>query len=159
MNCSFDDIKRILSKEDIDKYDKKIVYYLYSLLNNFDKKCSWLYNLDKKNTFNNMNSIEEIIYSIGDRKLTDIERISLALDSLEKNIKPDKESSKNILETIQLMRQILKNRAASPSLINYLKKLIVEMQIILGQDITFYSVAENLFEEKMLKLTRNYRGY
>ena len=145
MNYSFDDIKRILSKEDIDKYDKKIVYYLYSLLNNFDKKSLWLYNLDKKNTFNNMNSIEEIIYSIGDRKLTDIERISLALDSLEKNIKPDKESSKNILETIQLMRQIL--------------KLIVEMQIILGQDITFYSVAENLFEEKMLKLTRNYRGY
>ena len=159
MNYSFDDIKRILSKEDIDKYDKKIVYYLYSLLNNFDKKSLWLYNLDKKNTFNNMNSIEEIIYSIGDRKLTDIKRISLALDSLEKNIKPDKESSKNILETIQLMRQILKNKAVSPSLINYLKKLIVEMQIILGQDITFYSVAENLFEEKMLKLTRNYRGY
>ena len=159
MNYSFDDIKRILSKEDIDKYDKKIVYYLYSLLNNFDKKSLWLYNLDKKNTFNNMNSIEEIIYSIGDRKLTDIERISLALDSLEKNIKPDKESSKNILETIQLMRQILKNKAVSPSLINYLKKLIVEMQIILGQDITFYSVAENLIKKKMLKLTRNYRGY
>lgn len=51
MNYSFDDIKRILSKEDIDKYDKKIVYYLYSLLNNFDKKSLWLYNLDKKKHF------------------------------------------------------------------------------------------------------------
>ena len=47
----------------------------------------------------------------------------------------------------------------SSSLIAYFKKLITEIQIILGEDITFYSVAEELFDEKMLKLIKDNKEY
>ena len=138
MDYNIDDVKSVLRDNAIKFPDKKIIYNLYSVL-------SKLYDND--------------LYIINNNKLlTDQERLGLEIESLLKRVNENQDNAV-VREVLMLMKQAYDKGELSSSLIAYFKKLITEIQIILGEDITFYSVAEELFDEKMLKLTKDNKEY
>ena len=144
MDYNIDDVKSVLRDNAIKFPDKKIIYNLYSVL-------SKLYD-------NDLTKYENDIYIINNKLLTDYERLGLEIESLLKRVN-DNQNNAVVREILILMKQAYDKGKLSSSLIAYFKKLITEIQIILGEDITFYSVAEELFDEKMLKLTKDNKEY
>ena len=145
MDYNIDDVKSVLRDNAIKFPDKKIIYNLYSVL-------SKLYD-------NDLTKYENDIYFINNNKLlTDQERVGLEIESLLKKVN-ENQNNAVVREILILMKQAYDKGKLSSSLIAYFKKLITEIQIILGEDITFYSVAEELFDEKMLKLTKDNKEY
>ena len=144
MDYNIDDVKSVLRDNAIKFPDKKIIYNLYSVL-------SKLYD-------NDLTKYENDIYIINNKLLTDYERLELEIESLLKRVN-ENQNNAVVREILILMKQAYDKGKLSSSLIAYFKKLITEIQIILGEDITFYSVAEELFDEKMLKLTKDNKEY
>ena len=144
MDYNIDDVKSVLRDNAIKFPDKKIIYNLYSVL-------SKLYD-------NDLTKYENDIYIINNKLLTDYERLGLEIESLLKRVN-DNQNNAVVREILILMKQAYDKGKLSSSLIAYFKKLITEIQIILGKDITFYSVAEELFDEKMLKLIKDNKEY
>ena len=145
MDYNIDDVKSVLRDNAIKFPDKKIIYNLYSVL-------SKLYD-------NDLTKYENDIYIINNNKLlTDQERLGLEIESLLKRVNENQDNAV-VREILILMKQAYDKGELSSSLIAYFKKLITEIQIILGEDITFYSVAEELFDEKMLKLIKDNKEY
>lgn len=144
MDYNIDDVKSVLRDNAIKFPDKKIIYNLYSVL-------SKLYD-------NDLTKYENDIYIINNKLLTDYERLGLEIESLLKRVN-DNQNNAVVREILILMKQAYDKGKLSSSLIAYFKKLITEIQIILGEDITFYSVAEELFDEKMLKLIKDNKEY
>ena len=144
MDYNIDDVKSVLRDNAIKFPDKKIIYNLYSVL-------SKLYD-------NDLTKYENDIYIINNKLLTDYERLELEIESLLKRVN-ENQNNAVVSEILILMKQAYDKGKLSSSLIAYFKKLITEIQIILGEDITFYSVAEELFDEKMLKLIKDNKEY
>lgn len=144
MDYNIDDVKSVLRDNAIKFPDKKIIYNLYSVL-------SKLYD-------NDLTKYENDIYIINNKLLTDYERLELEIESLLKRVN-ENQNNAVVREILILMKQAYDKGKLSSSLIAYFKKLITEIQIILGEDITFYSVAEELFDEKMLKLIKDNKEY
>ena len=144
MDYNIDDVKSVLRDNAIKFPDKKIIYNLYSVL-------SKLYD-------NDLTKYENDIYIINNKLLTDYERLGLEIESLLKRVN-DNQNNAVVREILILMKQAYDKGKLSSSLIAYFKKLITEIQIILREDITFYSVAEELFDEKMLKLIKDNKEY
>ncbi len=144
MDYNIDDVKSVLRDNAIKFPDKKIIYNLYSVL-------SKLYD-------NDLTKYENDIYIINNKLLTDYERLGLEIESLLKRVN-ENQNNAVVREILILMKQAYDKGKLSSSLIAYFKKLITEIQIILGEDITFYSVAEELFDEKMLKLIKDNKEY
>ena len=144
MDYNIDDVKSVLRDNAIKFPDKKIIYNLYSVL-------SKLYD-------NDLTKYENDIYIINNKLLTDYERLGLEIESLLKRVN-DNQNNAVVREILILMKQAYDKGKLSSSLIAYFKKLITEIQIILGEDITFYSVAEEVFDEKMLKLIKDNKEY
>ena len=144
MDYNIDDVKSVLRDNAIKFPDKKIIYNLYSVL-------SKLYD-------NDLTKYENDIYIINNNLLTDYERLGLEIESLLKRVN-ENQNNAVVREILILMKQAYDKGKLSSSLIAYFKKLITEIQIILGEDITFYSVAEELFDEKMLKLIKDNKEY
>ena len=144
MDYNIDDVKSVLRDNAIKFPDKKIIYNLYSVL-------SKLYD-------NDLTKYENDIYIINNKLLTDYERLGLEIESLLKRVNENQDNAV-VREVLMLMKQAYDKGELSSGLIAYFKKLITEIQIILGEDITFYSVAEELFDEKMLKLIKDNKEY
>lgn len=146
MDYNIDDVKSVLRDNAIKFPDKKIIYNLYSVL-------SKLYD-------NDLTKYENDIYinNNNNKLLTDQERVGLEIESLLKKVN-ENQNNAVVREILILMKQAYDKGELSSSLIAYFKKLITEIQIILGEDITFYSVAEELFDEKMLKLIKDNKEY
>ena len=144
MDYNIDDVKSVLRDNAIKFPDKKIIYNLYSVL-------SKLYD-------NDLTKYENDIYIINNKLLTDYERLGLEIESLLKRVN-ENQNNAVVREILILMKKAYDKGELSSSLIAYFKKLITEIQIILGEDITFYSVAEELFDEKMLKLIKDNKEY
>ena len=144
MDYNIDDVKSVLRDNAIKLPEKKVIYNLYSVL-------SKLYD-------NDLTKYENDIYIINNKLLTDYERLGLEIESLLKRVN-DNQNNAVVREILILMKQAYDKGKLSSSLIAYFKKLITEIQIILGEDITFYSVAEELFDEKMLKLIKDNKEY
>ena len=144
MDYNIDDVKSVLRDNAIKFPDKKIIYNLYSVL-------SKLYD-------NDLTKYENDIYIINNKLLTDYERVGLEIESLLKKVN-ENQNNAVVREILILMKKTYDKGELSSSLIAYFKKLITEIQIILGEDITFYSVAEELFDEKMLKLIKDNKEY
>ena len=144
MDYNIDDVKSVLRDNAIKFPDKKIIYNLYSVL-------SKLYD-------NDLTKYENDIYIINNKLLTDYERVGLEIESLLKKVN-ENQNNAVVREILILMKKAYDKGELSSSLIAYFKKLITEIQIILGEDITFYSVAEELFDEKMLKLIKDNKEY
>ena len=146
MDYNIDDVKSVLRDNAIKFPDKKIIYNLYSVL-------SKLYD-------NDLTKYENDIYinNNNNKLLTDQERVGLEIESLLKKVN-ENQNNAVVREILILMKKAYDKGELSSSLIAYFKKLITEIQIILGEDITFYSVAEELFDEKMLKLIKDNKEY
>lgn len=144
MDYNIDDVKSVLRDNAIKFPDKKIIYNLYSVLS--------------KSYDNDLTKYENDIYIINNKLLTDYERLGLEIESLLKRVN-ENQNNAVVREILILMKQAYDKGKLSSSLIAYFKKLITEIQIILGEDITFYSVAEELFDEKMLKLIKDNKEY
>ena len=144
MDYNIDDVKSVLRDNAIKFPEKKVIYNLYSVL-------SKLYD-------NDLTKYENDIYIINNKLLTDYERLELEIESLLKRVN-ENQNNAVVREILILMKQAYDKGKLSSSLIAYFKKLITEIQIILGEDITFYSVAEELFDEKMLKLIKDNKEY
>lgn len=144
MDYNIDDVKSVLRDNAIKLPEKKVIYNLYSVL-------SKLYD-------NDLTKYENDIYIINNKLLTDYERLELEIESLLKRVN-ENQNNAVVREILILMKQAYDKGKLSSSLIAYFKKLITEIQIILGEDITFYSVAEELFDEKMLKLIKDNKEY
>ena len=146
MDYNIDDVKSVLRDNAIKFPEKKVIYNLYSVL-------SKLYD-------NDLTKYENDIYinNNNNKLLTDQERVGLEIESLLKKVN-ENQNNAVVREILILMKKAYDKGELSSSLIAYFKKLITEIQIILGEDITFYSVAEELFDEKMLKLTKDNKEY
>lgn len=146
MDYNIDDVKSVLRDNAIKFPEKKVIYNLYSVL-------SKLYD-------NDLTKYENDIYinNNNNKLLTDQERVGLEIESLLKRVNENQDNAV-VREILILMKQAYDKGELSSSLIAYFKKLITEIQIILGEDITFYSVAEELFDEKMLKLIKDNKEY
>ena len=146
MDYNIDDVKSVLRDNAIKFPEKKVIYNLYSVL-------SKLYD-------NDLTKYENEIYinNNNNKLLTDQERVGLEIESLLKKVN-ENQNNAVVREILILMKQAYDKGELSSSLIAYFKKLITEIQIILGEDITFYSVAEELFDEKMLKLIKDNKEY
>lgn len=145
MDYNIDDVKSVLRDNAIKFPEKKVIYNLYSVL-------SKLYD-------NDLTKYENDIYINNNNKLlTDQERVGLEIESLLKKVN-ENQNNAVVREILILMKKAYDKGELSSSLIAYFKKLITEIQIILGEDITFYSVAEELFDEKMLKLIKDNKEY
>ena len=146
MDYNIDDVKSVLRDNAIKFPEKKVIYNLYSVL-------SKLYD-------NDLTKYENEIYinNNNNKLLTDQERVGLEIESLLKKVN-ENQNNAVVREILILMKKAYDKGELSSSLIAYFKKLITEIQIILGEDITFYSVAEELFDEKMLKLIKDNKEY
>ncbi len=146
MDYNIDDVKSVLRDNAIKFPEKKVIYNLYSVL-------SKLYD-------NDLTKYENDIYinNNNNKLLTDQERVGLEIESLLKKVN-ENQNNAVVREILILMKKAYDKGELSSSLIAYFKKLITEIQIILGEDITFYSVAEELFDEKMLKLIKDNKEY
>lgn len=142
---NFDDyeIIKILENDNFNLYDKKIIYKLYYL--------------NKKKP--NLIDLEERIYTIDDIVVPDETRIEMAINELKNKAKKyNNDSITKVIATLELLFNKGKGNL-SPSLIAFMKKVIVEMQISLNESVTFYSVIQELLDEKMLSLkNQNKRG-
>ncbi len=134
-----DDIKKIIFSEE-DILNRK---FLYNLFNMFLK-------LGDNITLKDLNHFEEEIYTVNNELLSDIGRIEIELDKISSALKCLQDQ-----EAVMLYSQLKifwESGGLSRSAIDYVKKVILKLQIILGLDITFYSVAKDLLNDSLLRL-------
>ena len=136
-NLNTNDLKFVINSNKISANDKKLLYRLYSLIYNSNQK-----------RINNLASLEEEIYNFEGKTLSDEYRIKLAIKSLES--KAREKNYPAILDIIEMLENLAK-KDLTPEVVRFMKKRIVELQVFLGESITFFSVLEDLFQEKMLR--------
>ena len=134
-----DDIKKIIFSEE-DILNRK---FLYNLFNMFLK-------LGDNITLKDLNHFEEEIYTVNNELLSDVGRIEIELDKISSALKCLQDQ-----EAVMLYSQLkifCVSGGLSRSAIDYVKKVILKLQIRLGLDITFYSVAKDLLNDSLLRL-------
>ena len=146
-------ISELLKTEQIDKsninlYETYLFLLKYCELENKNQDIS----LKKL-----MNSLENKIYTVGNRTLTDKERILFELNKIEKKLKDDTIKTDNKeywLSQIQSLKNFIyptnsKIEEIDISIINYLKKEITKIQSALGLKNTFFNALNELFEDNI----------
>lgn len=127
---------------------------LFVSLFNFYKKANKLNSFPDIN--NSLQLLEDKIYNNNNRKIGDEEKIRLEIERI-KTIKVTNPKVKQIVtKTIKELEELLDNKVCfSASILEYIKKKMVELQILLKLDITFFKAAYDLFTEKYsnLKIT------
>ena len=147
-----------MNKEEIDiNLIKKYVYndnsvstedkMLFVSLFNFYKKANRLNSLESIK--NELNNYEYKIYNIDNKKMTEEEKIRLEIERIKRAKVTNSEVKHTVDETIKEIEELLNNKLYfSDSILQYIKKKIVELQILLKLDITFLQSAYDLFLEK-----------
>ena len=144
-------IKKYIYNDNLASTEEKL---LFVSLFNFYKKTNRLNKLE--DVEDELNNYECKIYNVDDKKITEEDKIRLEIERI-KRVKVTNPEIKHILEeTIKEIEELLNNKLYfSDSIIQYIKKKIVELQILLKLDITFFKAAYDLFTEKYnnLKIT------
>lgn len=147
-----------MNKEELDiNLIKKYVYndnsvstedkMLFVSLFNFYRKANRLNSLESIK--NELNNYEYKIYNIDNKKMTEEEKIRLEIERIKRAKVTNPEVKHTVDETIKEIEELLNNKLYfSDSILQYIKKKIVELQILLKLDITFLQSAYDLFLEK-----------
>ena len=137
-------IKKYIYNDNLASPEDKL---LFASLFNFYKKANTLNSL--KDVGDELNNYEDKIYNFDDIRINEEDKIRLEIERIKRvNIMPP-EIKKNVDETIKEIEELLNNKMYfSDSIMEYIKKKIVELQILLKLDITFFKAAYDLFKEK-----------
>ena len=133
--------KYLYSDIDINPEKEEIIYNLYI----FYKKLNSLKDkISEEEFYSKLFMYENKIYNINSKSLTDIEKIELELNNYRDV--DDKKISLRIKKILNLIRKKIKSETLSDDDIMYFKRCLVEIQILSGNNITFYHAAYTLFE-------------
>lgn len=119
-----------------------------SKLENLWFKLDTSYNKNGDGLNNYLNELENRIYTVGGKVLTDKDRIKLELLRISKIENLDT-SYKETLEEIKKIMTL--NNWDNPITINYIKELLLSLQIDLKSNITFLSVVDSLYNKEKFK--------
>lgn len=137
-------IKEYIYKDNFVKPEEKI---LFISLFNFYKKAN------KLNSFQSiedeLKKYEDKIYNIDNKTLTEEEKLRLEIEKIKRIRITDPEIKQIVDQTIKKIENLLNDKLYfSNDVIDYIKKKIIELQIFLKLDITFFKAAYDLFKEK-----------
>lgn len=137
-------IKEYIYKDNFVKPEEKI---LFISLFNFYKKAN------KLNSFQSiedeLKKYEDKIYNIDNKTLTEEEKLRLEIEKIKRIRITDPEIKQIVDRTIKEIENLLNDKLYfSNDVIDYIKKKIIELQIVLKLDITFFKAAYDLFKEK-----------
>lgn len=137
-------IKEYIYKDNFVKPEEKI---LFISLFNFYKKAN------KLNSFQSiedeLKKYEDKIYNIDNKTLTEEEKLRLEIEKIKRIRITDPEIKQIVDQTIKEIENLLNDKLYfSNDVIDYIKKKIIELQIFLKLDITFFKAAYDLFKEK-----------
>lgn len=145
-------IKEYIQDSDKDDIDLNIFLGLYVNYYNLNPT------LEIKHEDYDYKNYEEEIYTINNEILSDIKRVWIEIDKIKTGIKTAKNPiiKKYIQKHIYLLQSLIQENPDNiKELMDYLKKQIVRIQMLLGMDITFYNAAHELFINEYLKLEEN----
>lgn len=139
MNYNINQLEDLLKNKELTFSDKKIIYQLYGLLKG----------LENQEESVKLSEYEDEIFTVEGKILSDKERLRLVAEDL--NITAKDNENFTIKTTLDMLNKISKRNYLAPSMVSFLKKLAVKLQILLGEEITFYSVLEEMLDEEMSK--------
>ena len=139
MNYNINQLEELLKNKELTFSDKKIIYQLYGLLKG----------LENQEESVKLSEYEDEIFTVEGKILSDKERLRLVAEDL--NITAKDNENFTIKTTLDMLNKISKRNYLAPSMVSFLKKLAVKLQILLGEEITFYSVLEEMLDEEMSK--------
>lgn len=137
-------IKEYIYKDNFVKPEEKLIFIS---LFNFYKKAN------KLNSFQSiedeLKKYEDKIYNIDNKTLTEEEKLRLEIEKIKRIRITDPEIKQIVDQTIKEIENLLNDKLYfSNDVIDYIKKKIIELQIVLKLDITFFKAAYDLFKEK-----------
>lgn len=139
MNYNINQLEELLKNKELTFSDKKIIYQLYGLLKG----------LENQEESVKLSEYEDEIFTVEGKILSDKERLRLVAEDL--NITAKDNENFTIKTTLDMLNKISKREYLTSSMVSFLKKLAVKLQILLGEEITFYSVLEEMLDEEMSK--------
>lgn len=139
MNYNINQLEELLKNKELTFSDKKIIYQLYGLLKG----------LENQEESVKLSEYEDEIFTVEGKILSDKERLRLVAEDLNITAKDNEDFT--IKTTLDMLNKISKRNYLAPSMVSFLKKLAVKLQILLGEEITFYSVLEEMLDEEMSK--------
>lgn len=139
MNYNINQLEELLKNKELTFSDKKIIYQLYGLLKG----------LENQEESVKLSEYEDEIFTVEGKILSDKERLRLVAEDLNITAKDNEDFT--IKTTLDMLNKISKRKYLAPSMVSFLKKLAVKLQILLGEEITFYSVLEEMLDEEMSK--------
>lgn len=139
MNYNINQLEDLLKNKELTFSDKKIIYQLYGLLKG----------LENQEESVKLSEYEDEIFTVEGKILSDKERLRLVAEDL--NITAKDNENFTIKTTLDMLNKISKREYLTSSMVSFLKKLAVKLQILLGEEITFYSVLEEMLDEEMSK--------
>ena len=132
-------VQELLEKEDMSTNEKKILIKLYLLCSKLDKYFS----ITKKNKKDTLKAMENEIYNIDNKVLTDAEKVYLEYIYYKNLNKPVLNDYIKYIE-----RKIVDNKNnLSEQELEYLKELLVKIQILTNNDITFFNSSYELLNK------------
>lgn len=132
-------VQELLEKEDMSTNEKKILIKLYLLCSKLDKYFS----ITKKNKKDTLKAMENEIYNIDNKVLTDAEKVYLEYIYYKNLNKP---VLNDYIKYIK--RKIVDNKNnLSEQELEYLKELLVKIQILTNNDITFFNSSYELLNK------------
>lgn len=139
MNYNINQLEELLKNKELTFSDKKIIYQLYGLLKGLENQEGPV----------KLSEYEDEIFTVEGKILSDKERLRLVAEYLNITAKDNEDFT--IKTTLDMLNKISKRNYLAPSMVSFLKKLAVKLQILLGEEITFYSVLEEMLDEEMSK--------
>ena len=137
-------IKEYIYNDNLVSTEDKL---LFVSLFNFYKKANRLNHLE--DIEEELKKYEKKIYNIDDKEITEEDKIRLELVRIKRVKVINPEVKQTVNEIIKEIEELLNNKLYfSDSILEYIKKKIVELQILLKLDITFLKSAYDLFNEK-----------
>ena len=136
-------IKEYIYKDNSVKPEEKL---LFISLFNFYKKANRLNSF--QSIEDELKKYEDKIYNIDNKTLTEEEKLRLEIEKIKRIRITDPEIKQIVDQTIKEIENLLNDKLYfSNDVIDYIKK-IIELQIVLKLDITFFKAAYDLFKEK-----------
>lgn len=137
-------IKEYIYKDNSVKPEEKL---LFISLFNFYKKANRLNSF--QSIEDELKKYEDKIYNIDNKTLTEEEKLRLEIEKIKRIRITDPEIKQIVDQTIKEIENLLNDKLYfSNDVIDYIKKKIIELQIVLKLDITFFKAAYDLFKEK-----------
>lgn len=137
-------IKNYVYKDNLVPTEDKL---LFVGLFNFYQKANRLNSF--QSIEDELNKYEDKIYNNDNKKITEVDKVRLEIERIKGMKVTDPDVKQIVDKVINESEELLNNKLCfSTSILEYIKKKIVVLQILLKLDITFFKAAYDLFIEK-----------